>query len=268
MSLLKITKVSDAGEKCWGVELLDETGATLLKSQRGARKDEITSIAKALKFEGPQSPIVVDGVGKAEEPAWVLEKVDEGWLLRFTPVESTAFDLVVKPGESPTEAEAAVKGAKDCLAHADIVWNPPEADPAYDEKVTDETEIVGIPGSGPQLSAAMQEKLDEFAKWAFRQVSVLESPVLLIFDYSPGVDYQPLSIAFDYEGRAKCWMTAAAVRKIEDDGPNFNEGYKEFACEGRRFVPYSIGSLPASIFENIDELKSVCRRLYNHVVWT
>ena len=52
MSLLKITKVLDAGEKCWGVELLDETGATLLKSQRGARKDEITSIAKVLQGNG------------------------------------------------------------------------------------------------------------------------------------------------------------------------------------------------------------------------
>ena len=270
MSLLNITKVSDSGEKCWGVVLLDDKGAALLKSEQGVRKGEITSIAKALKFEGPGSPIVVEGNEKPEGPAWVLEKADEGWLVRFTPVGITAFDLMLKPEDaagSPEAAEVMVKAVRDCLAHANIEWDPPEADPAYEEKVTDETEIVGIPGSGPQLSAAMQEKLNEFAKWAFEQVRVLESPVLLVFDFSPSADQRPLSIAFDYGGGAKCWMTAGKVRKIGNDGPKFHEDYKEFPCEGRRFIPYSIQKLPGSIFENIDELKAACRRLYRHVVW-
>ena len=30
MSLLNITKVSDAGERCWGVVLFDDNGAALL----------------------------------------------------------------------------------------------------------------------------------------------------------------------------------------------------------------------------------------------
>ena len=269
MSLLNITKVSDAGERCWGVVLFDDSGVALLKSAQGVRKGEVTSIAKALKFEGPGAPIVLDGIGKPEGPAWVIEKADEGWLVRFTPV-GTAFALMLKPEEArlPEAAEMAVKVVKDCLTHVDIQWDPPEADPAYQEKVTDETEIAGIPGSGPQLSAAMQEKLNDFAKWAFEQVRVLESPVLLILDYSPRADQRPLSIAFDYGGGAKCWMTAAKVRKIDEDGPNFCEDYKEFAFERQQFMPYSIRQLPGSIFENIDELKAACRRLYRHVVWT
>ena len=192
MSLLNITKVSDTGEKCWGVVLLDGKDAALLRSEKGVRKGEITSIAKALKFEGPGAAIVAEGAGKPEGgPAWELEKTAQGWLVRFTRVELTAFYLVLKPEEavgSPTVAEEAVKTVKDCLAHADIQWDPPEADPAYQEKVTDETEIEGIPGSGPRISAAMQEGLNEFTKWTLAQVRVLEHPVLLIFDYSPSAE--------------------------------------------------------------------------------
>ena len=267
MSLLNITKVSDAGEKCWGVVLVDDKGTALLKAEEGVRKGEVTSIAKALKFEGPTAPIVEEGAGKPDGSAWVLEKAAETWLVRFTPVGKIGFNLLLNSDDTTGSPEGALKAVKDCLAHASIRWDPPEADPAFEEKVTDETEIVGIPGSGPQLSEAMRGKLNEFTRWAFRQVPVLESPVLLIFDYSPTVGQPPLSLAFDYAGGAKCWMTAAEVRNIGNDGPNFHEDYKEFPFEGRRFVPYSIQQLPPSIFENIDELKAVCRRLYGHVVW-
>ena len=269
MSLLNITKVSDAGERCWGVVLLDGGGTALLKSEKGVRKGEIVSIAKALKFEGPRAPIVLDGIGSLNGPAWVIEKADEGRLVQFTPV-GTAFVLALKLEDAdgwPDAAEMALKVVKDRLADVDIQWDPPEADPAYQEKVTDETEILGIPGSGPQLSAAMKEKLSDFTSWAFEQVRVLESPVLLILDYSPGSNQRPLSIAFDYGCGAKCWMTVAEVTKIGNDGPNFHEEYKEFTFDGRQFLPYSIQQLPKSIFENIDELKAACRRLYRHAVW-
>ena len=78
MSMLNITKVADTGEQCWGVVLLDDKRAALLRSEKGLRKGEIRSIAKALKFEGPGAAIVVEGAGKPEGPAWVLEKTDQG----------------------------------------------------------------------------------------------------------------------------------------------------------------------------------------------
>ena len=210
---------------------------------------------------------------KAEESnglAWVIEKTDRGWVVSFTRVAETSFDLMLKPEDvagPPKIAEKAVEVVKTCLAQAEIKWDPPEADPAYQEKEMDETEIQGLPGSGPNLSAMMKEKLNQFFNWTLAQVWVLESPVLLILDYSPSVGKRPLSIAFDYGRGAKCWMTASKVREIEDDGPKPCEDYREFTWEGRHFKPYSIQSLSASIFEDIDALRVACRRLYRHVVW-
>ncbi len=271
MSILTITKVASTSEQCWGIVLFNEDNVPILRSEKGVRKGEVTSIAKTLKFEGPGAPVVVEE--KAEEsdgPAWVIEKTARGWVVRFTRVAATSFDLLLKPEDaagSPKIAEEAVEAVKTCLPRAEIKWDPPEADPAYKEKVTDETDIQGIPGSGPQLSAVMKEKLDEFFEWTLTQVKVLESPVLLILNYSPSVGERPLSIAFDYGRGAKCWMTASKVQKIGDAAPRPYEDYREFTWEGRQFKPYSIQSLSASIFEDINALREACRRLYRHVVW-
>ena len=271
MSLLNITKVSNAGEQCWGIVLLDENNMQILRSEKGVRKDEVISIAKALRFKGPGAPVVVEEKpGNSDGPTWVIEKTDRGWLVRFTPVALTLFDMILKPENAagpPKIAEEAVEAVKSCLAQAEIKWDPPDADPTYDDKVTDETEVVGLPGSGPQLPEAMQEKLSQFFNWALAQVPVLESPVLLILDYSPSVGERPLSIAFDYGYGPKCWMTASKVRMIGEAVPNPHEDYREFTWEGRQFKPYSIQSLSASIFEDVDALTAVCRKLYRHVVW-
>ena len=271
MSILTITKVASAGELCWGTVLLNEDKVPILRSEKGVGKGEVTAIAKALKHEGPGAPVLVEEKAEgADGPAWVVEKTDRGWVVRFTRVAVTSFDLLLKPEDAagpPKIAEEAVEAVKTCLAHAEITWDPPEADPAYQEKVTDETEIQGLPGSGPQLSAAMKEKLDEFFDWTLTQVKVLESPVLLILNYSPSVDERPLSIAFDYGCGPKCWMTASKVREIAGVAPNPHGDYREFTCKGQQFKPYSIQSLPASIFEDINALREACHRLYRHVVW-
>ena len=270
MSLLKITKVSNAGELCWGVVLQNDDENLILRSAKGVRKGEVTSMAKALRFEGPEAPVSEVGKEDAVGPMWIVEKTDEGWAVRFTPVSATLFDLLLKPEEAagPSKvAEEAVETAKECLAKVNVVWDPPEADPAYEEKVTDETEIEGLPGSGPQLSVAMKKKLDEFFNWRLTQIPALEGAVLLILDYSPGAGNPPLSIAFDYACGPKCWMTASPVQVIGQHGPNPHESYKEFAWEGRQFSPYSIKSLSGSIFQDIEALTAVCRRLYRHAVW-
>lgn len=271
MSLLSITKVSDAGERCWGVLLLDEDNTPLLRSEKGVRKGEVNSIAKALRFQGPEAEVVVeDKPGDKPGPVWSLEKTDRGWMVRFSQVAQTWFDLMLKPEDAagpPKIAEEAMEVVKSCLAKADIKWDPPEADPAYQEKETDETEIVGIPGSGPQVSTAMREKLDQLFDWTLAQVPVLERPVLLIFDYSPSASEHPLSIGLDYECGPKCWMTTSRVRNIGNEAPRSHEDYKEFTWAGREFKPYSIQSFSESIFEDVDALCAVCKRLYHHVVW-
>ena len=131
MSLLKIRKMSEAGERCWGVELLDEAGA-LLRSQEGVSKGEVTSMAKTLKFEGPGAPVLEDGKVQPGQAAWVIEKARGGWAVRFTPVAATSFDLLLKPeagGEPPKAAVEAIALVMKCLADAEIVWDPPEDAP-------------------------------------------------------------------------------------------------------------------------------------------
>ena len=151
MCLLNITKVSDAGERCWGVVLVDGDGLPILRSEKGVRKAEVISVAKVLKFEGPDAPVIEEGKGEEEDgPAWLIEKTGHGWIVQFTQVPLTPFDLLLKEedvaGSSKTAAEA-VEAVKGCLAKVEIKWDPPEADPAYEEKETDETEIEGLPGS-------------------------------------------------------------------------------------------------------------------------
>ena len=271
MSLLNITKISDAGERCWGVVLLDEDSKPILRSQKGVRKGEVISVAKTLKFDGPSASVVVEEkAGTSEKPVWAIEKTPGGWAVRFSRISETSFDLLLKPEDAagpPKIAEEAVGTVKDCLEKAEIKWDPPEADPAYEQKETDETEIEGLPGSGRRLSAEMEQELNQQFTWSLEQVPVLESPVLLILDYSPSESERPLSIAFDWECGPKCWMSASTVREISDVAPRVHEPYREFTFKGRRFIPYSIQRLSASIFEDVETLIRACRTLYRHVVW-
>ncbi|MCY4058616.1 MAG: hypothetical protein OXG44_11505 [Gammaproteobacteria bacterium] len=127
MSLLKIRKVSEAGEHCWGVELLDETGP-LLRSREGASKDDVTSIATTLKSEGPAAPLLEDDKVQPGQAAWVIAKARGGWVVRFTPLPATSFDLLLKPEtgvEPPKAAAEAMALVKKCLNDAEIVWQPP-----------------------------------------------------------------------------------------------------------------------------------------------
>ncbi len=150
MSFLNITKVSDTGEQCWGVVLFDADGMPILRSEKGVTKVEALAIAKILKFEGPEAVAVEEKVGEAGGLGWVIEKTDRGWTVRLTRVVATAFDLLLKLEDAEQiqkVTEEVMEVVKGCLARVEIKWDPPEADPAYDEKETDETEIEGLPGS-------------------------------------------------------------------------------------------------------------------------
>ena len=124
---MKIRKVSEAGERCWGVELLDEAGA-LLRSQEGVSRGEVMSVAETLKSEGPGAPVLEDSKVQPGQAAWVIEKAGGGWAVRFTPVAVTSFELLLKleaGGEPPKAAAEAIALVKKCLADAEIVWDPP-----------------------------------------------------------------------------------------------------------------------------------------------
>lgn len=127
MSQLKISKAAEAGDHCWGVELLGDGGA-LLRSQEALSRAEVRSVAESLKSEGPGAPLLEAGKVQPGETAWVIEKARGGWAVRFTPVTKTSFQLLLKldgGGEPPKAAAEAITLVKKCLEDVEIVWGPP-----------------------------------------------------------------------------------------------------------------------------------------------
>ena len=151
MSKLDISQVANAGERRWGLILSDDEGEHILRTVTPLAKGETLSIAKALKHKGPDAPLLEEGSPEEPgKPAWIPEKADREWLIRFTLVTATSFDLLLKledSGGAEQNIAKAVEVVKSALRKAEIKWNPPEADPAHKEKESDETETIGHPGS-------------------------------------------------------------------------------------------------------------------------
>ena len=149
MSLLTIKETMGAGERRWGISLTDDTGRPILQNTDPLAKGVALSTAKVLKHKGPDAPVLEDSPGRLVS-AWISEKTDLGWVVRFTPVSETVFDLQLKSEDATGDAsvvETAMKAVKANLVKAEIKWDPPEADPAYEEKEMDETQTIGYPGS-------------------------------------------------------------------------------------------------------------------------
>ena len=151
MALLEISQTADEGERRWGVTLSDDGGELILRATKPLAKGEALSTAKALMHKGSDAPLLDEGsLEDPNAPAWIPEKGDGVWSVRFTLVGATSFELLLKPedyGEVGQNFAKAVEVVKGNLRKAEIKWNPPEADPAYKEKESDETVTTGIPGS-------------------------------------------------------------------------------------------------------------------------
>ena len=150
MSLLRITDAGQEGELRWGISLITDDGVPLLRNTKLLAKGTALSTAKALKHKGPDAPFLESTPEGLDAPAWIPEKTDDGWLVRFTLVSETPFDLLLKPEDRTADLkgiEHALEVVKSNLAKAEIKWNPPEADPAYQEKESDLTPTKGHPGS-------------------------------------------------------------------------------------------------------------------------
>ena len=150
MSQLEIFEDKHAGEHCWSVILIDDNNVTILSNVIPLAKGVALATAKALKNKGSNAPFLGENPESLGIPAWFAEKATDGWLLGFTLVSETLFNLVLKPEDKVTDVrviENALELIKANLLKAKIKWNPPEADPAYDQKESDETPTVGHPGS-------------------------------------------------------------------------------------------------------------------------
>ena len=149
MSLLRITEIAQTGEHRWGISLIDDIAKPILQNTEPLAKGVALSTAKVLKHKGPDAPVLEESPERLVA-AWVAEKTDRGWLVSFTLVGETAFDLLLKPEDTtgdPRVVENALKAVKAALVKAEIKWDPPDADPAYEEKESDLTPAIGYPGS-------------------------------------------------------------------------------------------------------------------------
>lgn len=153
MSHLEISQITDAGERRWGLTLVSDEGAHILRSLTPLAKGETLSVAKTLKHQGPDAPLLElekEGPGEPNRPAWNPDRTSRDWSIRFTLVLGTSFDLLLRPEDlrgAGRNIGKAVEVVKRSLLKAEIRWNPPEADPAYEVKESDVTETTGIPGS-------------------------------------------------------------------------------------------------------------------------
>lgn len=125
MSTIEIKELGDGmGERCWGVSVIVD-GVTVLRSTTPLSKGEAVDTAKVLKQRGPDATFVGESPS-GDRPAWVPEKDDNKWLLKFTEVAATLFELPLG----------------DLLENVDMKWNPPHADPAKPEKEEETTPAV------------------------------------------------------------------------------------------------------------------------------
>ena len=150
MSILQISDTEMTGELRWGIALVDDEGTRILKNTVSLAPGVASSTAKALKFKGADAPTLKDAVDDHSAPAWFVEKGGNGWLARFTLITETTFDLLLKPEDTQGDlkvAEQALERVKSNLAKAEIKWDPPEADPAFEDKASVVTPTVGHPGS-------------------------------------------------------------------------------------------------------------------------
>ena len=150
MSWLEIFESTNVGELRWSVRLIDDDDVTILRNITPLSKGLALSTAKALKNKGPDAPFLGENPESQGTPYWFAEKAPDGWLLGFNLISGTLFDLLLKPEDRTADVkivESALESVKSNLMKVEIKWNPPEADPAYDQKESDVTPTIGHPGS-------------------------------------------------------------------------------------------------------------------------
>ena len=79
--------------------------------------------AKALKFKGPSGE-------------WSIDKEPDSSVVYFKPIADTPFEIFTE-----------LKNVQSALRDADIVWDPPELNPAAETTDQDTTPTQGIDGS-------------------------------------------------------------------------------------------------------------------------
>ena len=152
MAKLEIYEDLDkADENLWHLRLVSESGKTLLRTEKSLRKGEILSVAKKVRYESSNIPFFDKKSEKVKEGIWFefCSDKDDKWCICLKMAEGNAL-ITVEGCVSKEDLEklfAEIKQEIEKIEDREIVWNPPEADPAKPQKDCDETETLGIPGS-------------------------------------------------------------------------------------------------------------------------
>ncbi len=137
-----------AGEICWLIRLIDKDGKTVLCSEDPLRKGEIVAIAKEIRHEGSTADLLDKEDETGQKGIWfeAFQNENDGWCLYLRVAEKCTL-VSATVCASKEELEKLFETVKNEIKEAEIVWNPPDADPAKREKDHDRTEPRGIPGS-------------------------------------------------------------------------------------------------------------------------
>lgn len=116
-----------------------------------------------------------------------------------------------------------------------------------------------------EFSEEFREGLNESFDWKYTNVSNLEEPVLMIFNYSPSSELPPFSFAFSLRGSPKCWISHDKMKKVGNEAPNRYPDYKDFNHNRQKFYAYSVRAFEKATFSDITKFKKVCNRLYVNI---
>lgn len=123
MATLKIYAADGVDDPARCIIALVDDGQDLLKSTKLMTPAVAGANAKALKFKGPSDE-------------WSIDKESGSSTVHFKPIADTPFEIFNK-----------LKIVQSALRDADIVWDPPELNPAAETADQDTTPTQGIDGS-------------------------------------------------------------------------------------------------------------------------
>lgn len=123
MATLKIFAADGVDDPARCIIALVDDGQDLLKSTKLITPAVAGANAKALKFKGPSGE-------------WSIDKEPDSNVVYFKPIADTPFEIFDE-----------LKSVLSALKDADIIWDPPELNPAAETTDQDTTPTQGIDGS-------------------------------------------------------------------------------------------------------------------------
>lgn len=146
----QISKTPDKGEECWSWHLFGDSGQEIANGGELFLKTSIQVSIKNVRDVAKDAPIWKDESPEDKDKGYRFEYTENpkgtwGWILRSGNHQTIAVGSKNYPSEEAVKD--AIKDIQKTMANAEIAWQNPEDDPAYQEKHDDRTKTTGIAGS-------------------------------------------------------------------------------------------------------------------------